>query len=212
MSKKVSLNKAKKPSMKIKIERSALKVFCEKGFEGATIDDICKKAGCSHGLFYHYFTNKKEVFKEMMSLKSDSMNLALNKRIYDEPSYLKKLEIILENMFYSLKHDENHSYFFYLFVSRSFHFKENDNFPPPPIDKDGNIKKPPIEVFTELFQKGQENGEFTTKYSAHDCARLFISIVTGATLGYVIAPKEISKTMNLPNVDFILNIFKKEEN
>ena len=97
-------------------------------------------------------------------------------------------------------------------MSRSFHFKENDNFPPPPIDKDGNIKKPPIEVFTELFQKGQESGEFTCKYTAHDCARLFISIVTGATLGYVIAPKEIAKTMNLPNVDFILNIFKKEEN
>ena len=97
MSKKVSLNQAKKPSMKIKIEHSALKVFCEKGFEGATIDDICKKAGCSHGLFYHYFTNKKEVFREMMSLKSDSMSLALNKRIDDEPSYLKKSPLLLSS-------------------------------------------------------------------------------------------------------------------
>ena len=212
MPKKVSDNRLKKPSTKLKIERSALKVFCEKGYDSATVDDICKKAGCSHGLFYHYFKNKKEVFKEMMNLKSDTLSSSINKRVSDEPSYLNKLKLLLESMSYSLKHDENHPYFFYLFVSRSFHFKENGKYPPPPKDSDGKVKKPPIEIFTELFEKGQKAGEFTDKYSPADCARLFISIVTGATLGYVIAPKEIAKNMHLPNVDFILNIFKKEEN
>ena len=48
---------------KIKAERkdqivlAGLKVFCEKGYDGAKVDDIVKKAGCSHGLFYHYFRN-----------------------------------------------------------------------------------------------------------------------------------------------------------
>ena len=36
---------------------------CEKGYDNATVDDIVKKAKCSHGLFYHYFKNKKEIFK-----------------------------------------------------------------------------------------------------------------------------------------------------
>ena len=57
---------------KIKAERkdqivlAGLKVFCEKGYDGAKVDDIVKKAGCSHGLFYHYFRNKQEIFDEIM--------------------------------------------------------------------------------------------------------------------------------------------------
>ena len=56
---------------KIKAERkdqivlAGLKVFCEKGYDGAKVDDIVKKAGCSHGLFYHYFRNKQEIFDEL---------------------------------------------------------------------------------------------------------------------------------------------------
>ena len=51
-----------KERRKEEIIESALKVFCEKGYAGATINDIVKKAKCSHGLFYHYFDSKKEIF------------------------------------------------------------------------------------------------------------------------------------------------------
>lgn len=57
-----------KESRKRELAIAGLKVFCEKGFDGATIEDIVKKAGCSHGLFYHYFKNKNEVFDETMRI------------------------------------------------------------------------------------------------------------------------------------------------
>ena len=56
----ITERKLKKEALKNKdrkelILNGALKVFCEKGYESTTVDDITKKAGCSHGLFYHYY-------------------------------------------------------------------------------------------------------------------------------------------------------------
>ena len=43
----------------------ALKAFCEHGIKSTTIDDICEKINCSHGLFYHYYKNKDELLEDL---------------------------------------------------------------------------------------------------------------------------------------------------
>ena len=64
----------------LKLERKneialcGLKVFCEKGYDSSTIDDIAKKAKCSHGLFYHYFKNKQEIFEYVIQLHRQNTN------------------------------------------------------------------------------------------------------------------------------------------
>lgn len=194
---------------KRKLAIAGLKVFCEKGYEGATIEDIVKKAGCSHGLFYHYFKNKKEVFDETMRIKRENNSDDMLKQLDAQPNYLEKLRIIVNGMFYDLKNDENFAYYYYFFVSQCFTRKEK-NVPPPPREDGKEPPPPPIVLFEKLFNDGQREGYFSDKHSPKDCARLFISIIQGATIGYVIAPKEIQKRMSLPDTDFILEIFKKE--
>ncbi len=44
------------------ILEAALKVIKEKGFHGARMADIARKAGISYGLIYHYFKNKEAIF------------------------------------------------------------------------------------------------------------------------------------------------------
>ena len=44
----------KKDAKRRQILNGALRSFCEKGIASTTIDDVCNKVGCSHGLFYHY--------------------------------------------------------------------------------------------------------------------------------------------------------------
>jgi AcrR family transcriptional regulator len=41
----------------------ALRVFGEEGYEGASIDRITKRAGCSRVSFYQYFSSKEDVFR-----------------------------------------------------------------------------------------------------------------------------------------------------
>lgn len=42
---------------------AAIRVFSEKGYEGANVSDISQKAGVGYGTFYLYFPTKKEAFK-----------------------------------------------------------------------------------------------------------------------------------------------------
>lgn len=57
-------NKAIKDKRKKRLLDIALKTFALKGYLNVTIDDITKAARCSHGLFYHYFSSKDDVFQE----------------------------------------------------------------------------------------------------------------------------------------------------
>lgn len=191
-------------SRKRNLVLSGLKVFCEKGYDGATVDDIVKKAKCSHGLFYHYFDSKKAIFDEVLKQKNHRSQKDLTKRLQQEETYREKLRIITEQLFSDLKKDENSAYYFYFFVSQSFSRRESDLPPPKRSDMPDT---PPHLILENFFKKGQEAGGIRTDYSPKECRRLYMSIIQGATLGYVIAPKEIQKNMRLPDVDFILDIF-----
>lgn len=48
------------------ILKAALKVFALRGFAATKISDIAKEAGLSHGLVYHYFASKEEIFFELV--------------------------------------------------------------------------------------------------------------------------------------------------
>ena len=45
---------------------SAAKVFGEKGFVDATIDEIVARPSISRGAFYLYFTNKEDIFRKLL--------------------------------------------------------------------------------------------------------------------------------------------------
>jgi len=60
---------------------AAQEVFARKGREGATIDEIARRAGCSPSAIYKYFKNKQELhdlsmghyFQEMLAVAGDRL-------------------------------------------------------------------------------------------------------------------------------------------
>jgi AcrR family transcriptional regulator len=52
---------------------AALKIFSEKGFVGASMDEIASEAGISKPTLYQYFPSKDELFTAMMSQERDHM-------------------------------------------------------------------------------------------------------------------------------------------
>ncbi|MCI1245227.1 MAG: TetR/AcrR family transcriptional regulator [Bacilli bacterium] len=64
-------NREIKERRKLKIMEKALMLFATRGFDAITVDDITKEVGCSHGLFYHYFAGKEDVYNALMSLKDN---------------------------------------------------------------------------------------------------------------------------------------------
>jgi AcrR family transcriptional regulator len=47
---------------------AAVKIFAMQGFANTKISDIASDAGLSHGLIYHYFKTKDEIFTELIKL------------------------------------------------------------------------------------------------------------------------------------------------
>ncbi len=50
---------------RLRLVEAAKRVFEETGFLNARISDISKRAGLSHGSFYHYFESKEQIFREV---------------------------------------------------------------------------------------------------------------------------------------------------
>lgn len=51
---------------KQQITSSAVKIFAQRGLPGTKISMITAEAGVSHGLFYHYFKTKEELFTSLV--------------------------------------------------------------------------------------------------------------------------------------------------
>ena len=45
---------------------SAIKLFSNRGYNKASVDDICEEAGISKGAFYHHFKSKQELFLALL--------------------------------------------------------------------------------------------------------------------------------------------------
>lgn len=56
---------------KAKIMKKALRLFAINGFDNVTVDDITEEANCSHGLFYHYFGTREDIYNELMKVKKE---------------------------------------------------------------------------------------------------------------------------------------------
>ena len=55
------------PRTKLKILKAAEKLFAEKGFDGARVDDIAGNAGVNKALIYYYFKSKRDILEELFS-------------------------------------------------------------------------------------------------------------------------------------------------
>ena len=52
-----------------RILSAALKEFAAKGFAGARVDAIARRAAINKRMLYHYFGDKEHLFREVMRLK-----------------------------------------------------------------------------------------------------------------------------------------------
>src|SRR5262245_44453372 len=52
---------------------AGVKVFADRGYHAARVDDIVKLAKTSHGTFYLYFSNKEDLFRALVGEVAEEM-------------------------------------------------------------------------------------------------------------------------------------------
>ena len=58
--------KADDPEARAKIAAAAEELFAERGFDGAAIRDIARKAGVNGAMIHYYFGNKEGLYRAML--------------------------------------------------------------------------------------------------------------------------------------------------
>ena len=203
-------NYTKKDVKRQQILNGAIRSFCEKGIVSTTIDDVCKKVGCSHGLFYHYYKNKDELLDDV---KKTYDTTHLN-HYYDvlsaDISPVERLKEIIYYTFHNLHNDELFAYRFYFILSELF--RKNEDSLTKNIKEYSDLELDKIyNLFIKLYQEGIAQGSFKTEYSIDEYLKILATTVIGATVNVLLLPK-VARTKNaLPNVDLILSTCVKKE-
>jgi len=80
---------------KDRLLQAAMDVFADRGYHGATVDDIVAASETSKGAFYHYFPSKQGVFLRLLDQLADLVEAGVETAIERQQGALGKVEAAL---------------------------------------------------------------------------------------------------------------------
>ncbi|HXC56990.1 MAG TPA: TetR/AcrR family transcriptional regulator [Rhizomicrobium sp.] len=159
----------RKQARPVEILDAALKVFAEKGFAAARMEDIARAAGVTKGTIYLYFENKEAVFK---SLVREEIGRALGNVTADvaafEGSARFLLRLVMTTMFGVLI-DSNKVALPKIVIAESANFPWLAEFYRFEVIERG------LGLLTGLIERGIARGEFRADLPPQHIARLCIA-------------------------------------
>jgi AcrR family transcriptional regulator len=150
---------------------AAVKEFTEKGYSGARIDSIARRAGANKRMIYHYFGSKEDLYLAVLESAYSSIRSAeAGLRLADlEP--VAAIERLVEFTWtYFLDHPEFLSLLNTENLHRAKYLKRSVRV--------SNLHSPLVSVIADILKRGAERGEFRRDI---DPVHVYISI---ASLGF----------------------------
>ncbi len=175
------------PETRQRILKVATKVFSEKGFDGARVDDIVHLSKVTKNLVYHYFDSKERLFIAVLEAAYERMHAAQMTWPLDVASPIDGIRKLVQLTF---RHWRESPEFIGLLNSENFH--KGRHLRKTRQAKAGYSKL--FENIANLLREGEESGDFR---SGVDPVELYISISALAyhylsnqyTLGYLLDRK-----------------------
>ncbi|MFF4413026.1 TetR/AcrR family transcriptional regulator [Streptosporangium sp. NPDC001559] len=56
---------------------AARELFIGDGFSATAVDEICARAGVTRGAFYHHFSNKEHIFREVYAAEQEALSMTV---------------------------------------------------------------------------------------------------------------------------------------
>ena len=138
------------------VKSAALKTIVEKGYHGATISLIAKKAGVSDGYLYRHYANKIELIKDLFKENMGHFHNLIFELIESE----NRISDIIKKSFAFLAETGKHTPEVTAFI---FIMDHDHNFDFPEDVKDNFIK-----IGQKLWDKGIQTGEINNKRNVED--------------------------------------------
>lgn len=173
----------------------ALDEFITKGFYGTSTREICRKAGISSGLLFHYFPNKESIYLELVKIGVEKMYIDTAEAMKAPKAYLfQTLREIFEQL-------ESNPFFGKMFV-----FIDNAQHIHVEIDEVHILleKADITKQWLPVIQKGQDAGCFHSGNAHAMCVALF-----GAVQGIAQEKVRVPQTP-LPDINWLMKLIEKE--
>jgi len=162
-----------------KIITSAIKLFSTRGFNAASVDDICKDAGISKGAFYHHFESKQALFLVLLDgwLQNIDKAIEASKDLTAPETFMQMTEAF-PYIFETAGGGLPMFLEFWLQASRDKKIWDASIAPYRRYHK----------YFTTLIKKGVEEGSFV-EVNPELTARMIVSTAMGLLLQSLLDPK-----------------------
>ena len=153
------------------ILRAAAHVFARKGLAAATIADIAAVANVSHGLTYHYFESKEEIFRQLIVRAMQGTEHILREARTREGTVIERLRWLINTMIEGTKDSADD-----MLIVQQAAISEAV----PPDVREMVLNGPPtlVKLLSELLCEGQLCGEIIAG-DADQLALLLLSCIQG---------------------------------
>ncbi|SEG67369.1 TetR/AcrR family transcriptional regulator [Paenibacillus sp. UNC499MF] len=181
---------------RIQIMGAALKVFARRGIIGTKMSMIAAEAGISHGLLYHYFASKEELFTTLVQGAMEASQEAMKEVCRIPGTPLDKIRKLSEEML-----DKSGAPYFMLIHQA----RTSEGVP----DKVNQLMREYsmatyVETLLPLFREGQERGEL----EAGDTEEMIASYISVLS-GLMVISADGSGDYRIPRVDCLLRMITK---
>ncbi|MCQ3937380.1 MAG: hypothetical protein DPW18_10075 [Chloroflexi bacterium] len=162
-----------------RIMESAVKLFSSRGYNAASVDDICKDAGISKGAFYHHFESKQTLFLALLDGWLQTIDHAIEaSKDKTAPETFMQITEAFPYIFASANEGLPMFLEFWLQASRDEKIWQASVAPYRRYHK----------YFTSLIKKGVDEGSFV-EVNPELTSRMIISTAMGLLLQSLMDPK-----------------------
>lgn len=178
------------------IMETALKQFALKGIDNISIDDIAQAMHISHGLFYHYFTNKTDLINAIIEKGKETIGKSVSELINNNVGGKDFVEELTKFYLSNIQASDSKAYYIYLLLSLNLQKTTS-------IEDNWNISY--YSYFVKSIEIEQEKDVFTN-LPASELITVYFSALEGLAYSRI----KYKKTFALPSVEALLNIFYKK--
>lgn len=178
------------------IMETALKQFALKGIDNISIDDIAQAMHISHGLFYHYFTDKTDLINAIIEKGKETIGKSVSELINNNVGGKDFVEELTKFYLSNIQASDSKAYYIYLLLSLNLQKTTS---------KEDNWNISYYSYFVKSIEIEQEKDVFTN-LPASELITVYFSALEGLAYSRI----KYKKTFALPSVEALLNIFYKK--
>jgi Transcriptional regulator len=146
-------NKQIRDNRKEQILQAALRVFARRGMVATKISDIASEAGMSHGLVYHYFKSKDEIFVTLVQQASENSLRVIDAAAKRQSSPLDQLHWMTDQIIRDIDRGAN-AYLFLIMIQAS-----TSEAVPEEVKQLLSGSATPVSATLPIIVNGQQAGE-----------------------------------------------------